>query len=69
MIQELMGKELPNLIDERRFRRREQPRDEVERDEFGRVSLPVFRQHLSVVIDTFEAQVARGQDSDRPRAY
>lgn len=31
-----MKQELPNLVDERRFRRREQP--EVERDEFGRVS-------------------------------
>lgn len=30
-----MKQELPNLVDERRFRRREQP--EVERDEFGRV--------------------------------
>jgi hypothetical protein len=34
-IEELMKQELPNLVDERRFRRREQP--EVERDEFGRV--------------------------------
>lgn len=31
-----MKQELPNLIDERRFRRRDQ--DNVERDEFGRVS-------------------------------
>jgi hypothetical protein len=35
-INELMKQELPNLIDERRFRRRDQ--DTVERDEFGRVS-------------------------------
>lgn len=35
-IEELMKQELPNLIDERRFRRRDQ--DTVERDEFGRVS-------------------------------
>lgn len=35
-IEELMQQELPNLIDERRFRRREQ--DNVERDEFGRVN-------------------------------
>lgn len=33
-----MKQELPNLVDERRFRRREQP--EVERDEFGRVRFP-----------------------------
>ena len=35
-IEELMKQELPNLVDERRFRRREP--DAVERDEFGRVS-------------------------------
>jgi hypothetical protein len=35
-IEELMKQELPNLVDERRFRRREP--DQVERDEFGRVS-------------------------------
>jgi hypothetical protein len=34
-IDELMKQELPNLVDERRFRRREP--DQVERDEFGRV--------------------------------
>lgn len=32
-----MKQELPQLVDERRFRRREEP--VVERDEFGRVSL------------------------------
>lgn len=32
-----MKQELPNLVDERRFRRRDQ--EQVERDEFGRVSL------------------------------
>lgn len=31
-----MKKELPNLVDERRFRRRE-PEQQVERDEYGRV--------------------------------
>jgi hypothetical protein len=36
-IDELMKQELPNLVDERRFRRREP--DQVERDEFGRVSI------------------------------
>lgn len=34
-IEELMKQELPNLVDERRFRRRET--EQVERDEFGRV--------------------------------
>jgi hypothetical protein len=36
-IEELMKQELPNLVDERRFRRREP--DAVERDEFGRVCI------------------------------
>ncbi len=35
-IEELMKQELPNFVDERRFRRRET--EQVERDEFGRVS-------------------------------
>jgi predicted metallo-beta-lactamase superfamily hydrolase len=34
-INELMQQELPNLVDERRFRRREP--DQVQRDEHGRV--------------------------------
>ena len=34
-IHELMQQELPQLVDERRFRRRDQ--EQVERDEFGRV--------------------------------
>ncbi|CZT08748.1 related to branch point bridging protein (MSL5) [Rhynchosporium graminicola] len=37
-IEELMQQELPNLVDERRFRRREP--DAVERDEFGRRKWP-----------------------------
>lgn len=36
-VEELMKQELPNLVDERRFRRREP--EQVERDEYGRVSL------------------------------
>lgn len=35
-INELIQQELPQLVDERRFRRRDQ--EQVERDEFGRVS-------------------------------
>jgi hypothetical protein len=38
-IEELMKQELPNLVDERRFRRRET--EQVERDEFGRVSFSI----------------------------
>ncbi|RDL37771.1 Uncharacterized protein BP5553_05204 [Venustampulla echinocandica] len=40
-IDELMKQELPNLVDERRFRRREP--DQVERDEFGRRKWPEER--------------------------
>ncbi|KAI9867228.1 MAG: hypothetical protein M1813_009506 [Trichoglossum hirsutum] len=40
-IEELMQQELPNLVDERRFRRREP--DQVERDEFGRRKWPEER--------------------------
>lgn len=36
-IEELMKQELPNLVDERRLRRREP--EQVERDEYGRVSI------------------------------
>lgn len=47
MIDELMKKELPNLVDERRFRRREP--EPVERDEFGRVcdNLPERKPRLT----------------------
>ncbi|MCJ1412532.1 hypothetical protein MMC19_006627 [Ptychographa xylographoides] len=40
-VQELMKQELPNLVDERRFRRKEP--DQVERDEFGRRKWPEER--------------------------
>lgn len=37
-INDLIKQELPQLVDERRFRRRDQePQPQVERDEFGRV--------------------------------
>lgn len=42
-----MQQELPNLIDERRFRRREP--DPVERDEQGRVSNYLFHRLLPIV--------------------
>jgi hypothetical protein len=38
-VEELMQQELPQLVDERRFRRRDQEQP-VERDEYGRVSTP-----------------------------
>ena len=34
----MMKQELPQLVDERRFRRRDQEQAPVERDEYGRVS-------------------------------
>jgi hypothetical protein len=37
-----MKQELPNLVDERRFRRREPP-EPIERDEYGRVGV-IFAQ-------------------------
>jgi hypothetical protein len=40
MIEEMLTQELPNLVDERRFRRREP--ENFERDEFGRVSSTVL---------------------------
>ena len=41
-IEEMMAQDLPQLVDERRFRRREP--DPVERDEFGRVRYSPIRQ-------------------------
>lgn len=38
-IEELIQQELPQLVDERRFRRRDQEALAIERDEYGRVSL------------------------------
>jgi uncharacterized membrane protein YgcG len=38
IIEEQMKEELPNLIDERRFRTRREPEENFERDELGRVS-------------------------------
>ena len=43
-----MKQELPNLVDERRFRRREP--DQVERDEFGRVSLALWTEMPLILI-------------------
>lgn len=39
-IDELMKQELPNLIDERRFRRRDEAQPQVERDSLGRRKWP-----------------------------
>jgi hypothetical protein len=45
-IEELMKQELPSLVDERRFRRRDQ--EQVERDEFGRKKWPEARIPISL---------------------
>lgn len=47
-----MKQELPQLVDERRFRRREQ--EQVERDEYGRVCLhvPMIIMNLADVISS-----------------
>lgn len=50
-----MKQELPNLVDERRFRRREP--EAVERDEFGRVSF----------MGTFELVGLTGNSANGPR--
>ncbi|KAK0705017.1 hypothetical protein B0H67DRAFT_368313 [Lasiosphaeris hirsuta] len=42
-IEEMMKQELPQLVDERRFRRRDQEQPQVERDEFGRRKWPEER--------------------------
>jgi hypothetical protein len=61
-IEELMKQELPNLVDERRFRRREP--EQVERDEFGRVLLSAPAYDL-VILTARLAQMARGADCYR----
>lgn len=58
-----MKQELPNLVDERRFRRREQP--EVERDEFGRVGQTLSFDSVQLVDDFFTEEMARGTNSYR----
>ncbi len=48
-VEELMKQELPNLVDERRFRRREP--EQVERDEYGRVSISPTTLALQLIYD------------------
>ena len=48
MIDDLMQKELPNLVDERRFRRREP--EQFERDEYGRVCIASAADYLLALI-------------------
>ncbi|KAH8697196.1 hypothetical protein BGW36DRAFT_427166 [Talaromyces proteolyticus] len=64
-IEELMKQELPNLVDERRFRRREQP--EVERDEFGRRKWPEER--IPVDLEPIQGFNLRAQVVGQGGAY
>jgi len=62
MIEDMMTQDLPNLVDERRFRRREP--EQFERDEFGRVCLA---NSICCSTLTSTAQMARGEDLRRSR--
>jgi hypothetical protein len=57
-IEELMKQELPQLVDERRFRRRDQEPERVERDEFGRVGKRASSPSPSEITDSPKAQMA-----------
>lgn len=56
MIEEMLTQELPNLVDERRFRRREP--ENFERDEFGRVRVPDLQRARSTLLTQALAQMA-----------
>ena len=58
-VNEIIEQELPSLVDERRFRRRE--REEPERDELGRVS-NILSQAVCVVANNFGS--ANGQKNE-----
>ena len=50
-IDELMKQDLPNLVDERRFRRPREPDPNIERDEFGRVcDFPLLEAYIGVLV-------------------
>ncbi|CAG7930410.1 unnamed protein product [Penicillium olsonii] len=66
MINELMQKELPNLVDERRFRRRE-PEQQVERDEYGRRKWPDDR--LAIDLEPIPGFNLRAQVVGQGGAY
>ncbi len=51
MIEEMLTQELPNLVDERRFRRREP--ENFERDEFGRVCISNFYRSRNTFTDAY----------------
>ncbi|KKA26642.1 hypothetical protein TD95_002633 [Thielaviopsis punctulata] len=57
-IEAMLKQELPNLVDERRFRRRE-PQEQVERDEFGRRKWPEAK--ISIGLDPLPGFNLRAQ--------
>ncbi|PKS12236.1 hypothetical protein jhhlp_001536 [Lomentospora prolificans] len=65
MIEDLMQQELPNLVDERRLRRREQ--DTVERDEYGRRKWP--EEKIPIDLDPLPGFNLRAQVVGQGGAY
>ncbi|KAI8630719.1 KH domain protein [Xylariaceae sp. FL1651] len=64
-IEEMMKQELPNLVDERRFRRRDQ--EQVERDEFGRRKWPEAK--IPINLDPVQGFNLRAQIVGHGGAY
>ncbi|KAI0443173.1 hypothetical protein F4803DRAFT_561829 [Xylaria telfairii] len=64
-IEEMMKQELPNLVDERRFRRRDQ--EQVERDEFGRRKWPEAK--IPISLDPVQGFNLRAQIVGHGGAY
>ncbi|PHH93196.1 hypothetical protein CDD83_10745 [Cordyceps sp. RAO-2017] len=65
-IQDLIQQELPQLVDERRFRRRDQEQPQVERDEYGRRKWP--EEKIPVGLEpvpgfNLRAQIIKGRGS------
>lgn len=63
-IEELMQQELPNLVDERRFRRREP--EQVERDEFGRVCPPEGTTNTILTDPSISFSSVNGRKNESP---
>ncbi|KAK0740576.1 hypothetical protein B0T18DRAFT_491190 [Schizothecium vesticola] len=66
-IEELMKQELPQLVDERRFRRRDQEQQQVERDEYGRRKWPEER--LTIGLESLPGFNLRAQVVGHGGAY
>ncbi|KAK4101354.1 hypothetical protein N658DRAFT_425507 [Parathielavia hyrcaniae] len=66
-IDEMMKQELPQLVDERRFRRRDQEQAPVERDEFGRRKWP--EEKIPIALDPVPGFNLRAQVVGHGGAY